>query len=50
MHLTKTRYIPKLGCEVSPLLDLFLIEPDVLSARRYPHQTEPQTIGAVLCD
>src|SRR5437870_1184603 len=50
MHLTETRRIPKLGCEVSPFLDLLFVESDVLSARRNPHQPEPHAIGAIFRD
>jgi len=50
MHLAKTRRIPKLGREIASLFDLLFIEANVLAARRDTHETEAQTVRAVLVD
>src|SRR5438309_872908 len=50
VHLAKARHIPKFGREITAFLDLFFVEPNVLTARRDPHQTETQAVSAVFVD
>src|SRR4030088_569402 len=48
MHLPEPHRVPKFRGEVAAFLDLFFVETNVLPARRNPHKTEAQPVGAVL--
>src|SRR5437588_8928660 len=50
MHLPEPRRVPKFGREVAAFFNLFFVEANVLTARRDPHQTEAQTVCAILVD